>query len=239
MIHRVYFDLETVPDMRPGAKEKFAATISPPANMSKPETIAKWEAEQRPAAIEKAWLKTSLDGGAGKVAVVGWAFDDQPTKSIYSDDWSSEAGERESIAGFFTDVAQWMDANKSAGNSVRPLVIGHNHIGFDMRFLFRRCVVLRLPVPFWLPVNARPWDSDLAFDTMVAWAGPRDYVRMDVICEALGIPTKGSEFGGDEDIDGSKVWDYVKTGRISTIARYCEGDVERTRLMHKRMIFEL
>ena len=59
------------------------------------------------------------------------------------------------------------------------------------------------------------------------------------ICEALGIPGKGSEFDDPEDeIEGAKVWDAVAAGRIADVARYCNGDVERTRLMHKRMIFE-
>ena len=58
MIHRLYADIETIPDVRPGAKERFAKTIQPPANMKKAETIAEWEATKRLEAIEKAWLKT-------------------------------------------------------------------------------------------------------------------------------------------------------------------------------------
>ena len=73
MINRLYIDLETLPDLRLGARERIAETISAPASMSKPETIAKWEAEQKPAAVELAWRKTSFDGGKGKIAVIGWA----------------------------------------------------------------------------------------------------------------------------------------------------------------------
>lgn len=239
MIPRLYMDIETLPDQRPGAKEKFAATIQPPANMTKADTIAAWEATKRPAAIEKAWRKTSLDGGAGKVATASWAFGDEPVRNAYSDDWGSAIGERETIRAMFASVDAWLAKNWSTGNSVRPQVIGHNIIGFDLRFLFQRCVVLDIKAPLWLPVNVKPWDTDVVFDTMVAWAGHRNYCRMDVICEALGIPGKGSEFDDPEDeIEGAKVWDAVSAGRIADVARYCDGDVERTRLMHKRMIFE-
>lgn len=240
MIHRLYADIETIPDVRPGAKERFAETVQPPANMKKAETIAEWEATKRLEAIEKAWLKTSLNGGFGKVAVISWAFDDGPVTSAYSDDWASEDGERETIKAFFQATDAWIAENWSKGNSVRPQIIGHNVIAFDLRFLFQRCVVLKVPAPLWLPVNAKPWDTDVVFDTMVAWGGHREYVRMDVICEALGIPLKGSEFDDPEDeIDGASVWKAVQDGRIFDVSRYCAGDVERTRLMHKRMIFEL
>ena len=50
------------------------------------------------------------------------------------------------------------------------------------------------------------------FDTMTAWAG-------------VG------------NIDGSKVWDYVRTGRIADVVEYCKGDVERVRAIHRRMTF--
>lgn len=238
MIHRLYFDLETLPDQRPGAMESFAASIQPPSNMSKPETIAKWEAEKRPYEIERAWLKTSLQGGRGKVAVAGWAFNDEPPMSAYSDDWASEEGERETIRAFFGSVDAWLKKNWSEGNSIRPQIIGHNVIGFDLRFLFQRCVVLRVPIPHWLPVNVKPWDQDLVFDTMVVWGGHKAYTKMDEICEALDIPKKGSEFDGDEDIDGSKVWSHVRDGKIDVVARYCEGDIQRTRDMHRRMVFD-
>lgn len=238
MTPRLYLDIETIPDVRPGAKEKFAATIMPPANMTKAETIAAWEATKRPAAIEAAWRKTSLNGTAGKIATIAWAFDDGPVHSAHSDDWGSESGEADTLREFFASVEAQNAMNWSRGNSLRPQLIGHNILNFDLRFLFQRCVVLRVPAPLWLPRNARPWD-DFVFDTMTEWAGHRDYVRMDVICEALGLPVKGSEFANPEDeIDGAGVWDAVRDGRIADVARYCAADVERTRAMHKRMIFE-
>ena len=233
------FDIETIPDLRPGAKEKFAATVKPPANMTKVETIANWEATKRPAAIEAAWRKTALNGGAGKVATIALAFEDEEPTSFYSDDWASEEGERDTLLRFFQCVEDRLDLNRGHGDSTRPLIVGHNVIAFDIRFLFQRCCVLRVPVPHWLPTQARPWDTDRVFDTMVAWVGHRDYARMDEICEALGLPTKGSEFDNpDDEIDGAGVWDAVAAGRIVDVATYCAADVERTRSMYWRMTFQ-
>ncbi len=238
MINRLYIDLETLPDLRLGARERIAETISAPASMSKPETIAKWEAEQKPAAIELAWRKTSFDGGKGKIAVIGWATNDDDAQSEFSEkDWATSAGEVGTIKSFFVGVDKWLANARASGNSVRPQLIGHNLVAFDLRFLWRRCVVLGIKPPHWLPVNPKPWD-DVVYDTMTAWAGLKDHVSMDSICESLGIPLKGSEFTeGQEPITGATVWDAVRDGRIADAATYCRADVTRTRAMHRRMAF--
>ena len=53
---------------------------------------------------------------------------------------------------------------------------------------------------------------------------------MDRLCKILGIPGKG-------DMDGSRVWPMVQSGKIAAVADYCRGDVDRTRAIHKRMTF--
>ena len=58
---------------------------------------------------------------------------------------------------------------------------------------------------------------------------------MDRLCRALGLPQKGDEIG--EDIDGSKVWDFVQAGRLDDVATYCCGDVERVREVYNRLTF--
>src|SRR5574337_886391 len=113
----------------------------------------------------------------------------------------------------------------------RPCIVGHNHAGFDLRFIWQRAVILGVKPPIWWPHNARPWDTDVVFDTMVQWAGTGNRISMDNLCAALGLP------GKSEGMDGSMVWDAVKDGRISEVADYCKGDVERTRAIYKRMTF--
>lgn len=230
----LFIDIETIPDQRPGAREKIAETISPPKAMTKAETIARWEAEERPRAIEDAWRKTALDGSKGQIAVISVAFGDEDPFAFFSSYWSRDEGEV--IAACFAHCAERLEAAKRAGSSLRPRLIGHNHTGFDLRFIWQRCVILGVRPPVWLPVNPKPWDDHI-FDTMVAWAGLKGYARMDDVCESLGIAGKGSEFEDGEDIDGSMVWDYVRDGKIEKVAQYCNGDVLRTREMYRRMTF--
>jgi predicted PolB exonuclease-like 3'-5' exonuclease len=89
--------------------------------------------------------------------------------------------------------------------------------------------------PMFIPFNAKPWDESI-FDTMTAWAGHGNRVSLDKLCKIFNIPQKGSEIG--EEINGSKVWDFYQAGRIADIAKYCEGDVDRTRQAYKRMTFQ-
>ena len=100
--------------------------------------------------------------------------------------------------------------------------------------LYQRSVVHGIKPPYWIPFDAKPW-GDRVFDTMLAWAGARGRVGQDKLCRILGIDAKGSELG--DEIDGSKVWDFVKEGRIAEVATYCGGDVQRAKEIHQRLTF--
>ena len=71
---------------------------------------------------------------------------------------------------------------------------------------------------------------------MKAWAGLATASAWTGCARPSAIPTKGSELDGEE-IDGSKVWDFVQAGRIDEVAEYCEADVERVRQVHRRLTF--
>ncbi len=106
-------------------------------------------------------------------------------------------------------------------------IVGHNVVNFDIRFLWKRAIILGIKMPGWFPRDPKPWDSAV-FDTMTAFAGARDTISLDRLCRALGIP-------GKDDIDGSMISDLYDKGEYETIANYCKADVERTRAVHKRM----
>ena len=90
-------------------------------------------------------------------------------------------------------------------------------------------MVQRIKPPIWFPRDPKPW-GDSTFDTMTAWAGTKDRISMDRLCRILGIEGKG-------DISGADVWPLVKAGKVSEVAEYCKGDVERTRAIFRRMTF--
>ena len=226
----IYLDIETIPGQAKGLKERIAETVTPPGSMKKAETIAKWEAEQKPAAVEEAWRKTSFNGDQGEIVCIAWAIDGEPVQCV-SRVMAVEQGEQLVLIDFFASIQQEIERQ----NGRLPVWIGHNVRDFDLRFIFQRAVIHDVCPPFRIPHDARP-GSDRIFDTMDAWAGFRNRISLDRLCRALGIPLKGSELDGEE-IDGSKVWDFVKAGRIQDVVCYCKADVERVRQVHSRLTF--
>lgn len=225
----VFIDIETIP-AQPEAKAKalIAESIQHPAQMKRPETIADWHngvgkyAGEKDAAIESAYRSTALDGSAGEVLSIGWRIENSETQVRYRDIHEPETG---LIEGFFLMLKESLD---DAGRGRPPLFIGHN-ITFDLKFLFRRCVVLGIKPPFALLFRGKH-DRDY-FCTMEAWCDFKERCSQDKLAGALGIPQKPDE------IDGSKVWDFVKAGEIERVAEYNKYDVDTVFQIYNRLRF--
>lgn len=214
-----YFDIETIPSQDPAVKAEIAASITAPAQYKKAESIQQWLDENRDAEAEAGWLKTSFDGGVGQCVCIGFADGSGQAYSYHASDLSRDA-ERKVIQDFFCAVTD-------AGHRT---FVGHNIIGFDLPFLWKRCMVLDIKPPANFPRNPKPW-SELVQDTMLLWdSTQRAGGSMDRLCRLLGIPGKG-------DISGADVWPMVKAGKLAEVAEYCRGDVERTRALYNRMTF--
>lgn len=241
--------LDEVAAIRIGLADKLA-DIHPPGNFKDPEKILAWKEttgkEKRAELEAKAeadiadaittadlrWRKTALDGGFGQIAVIGFALrEDEPMTAVI--EGLALDQEAAMIRRFWTMVDRAIEEHR-----VRPTElqwVGHNNFGFDNRFILQRCIVHGIKPPAYFPTSTRPWD-DQVYDTMLQWAGPRDRISMDTLCDVLGLAGKGTGLEA-EGIDGSKVWDFVRDGRIHEVATYCEGDIRRTRNMHRRMVF--
>ena len=219
----IFFDIETIPSQLPGVREEFIAAVQAPAKYSKPESIAEWLAANREAEGEAAWLKTSFDGGVGHVCCIGLAVDDEMPRSyqIPADAIGNRNHEAEVLMNFFSDLT----------DIGRGVLVGHNIIGFDLPFLWKRCMVLGIKPPAWFPRNPSKYSSEMVRDTMLLWdQDQRAGGSMDRLCKLLGIPGKG-------DMSGADVWPMVAAGDIDGVAEYCRADVHRTRRMFKRMTF--
>ena len=264
----LYLDIETIPTQQQAFRDEIAqkflahhqprhdekiaeaAAVKPPGNMTKPETIAAWEKDQKPAKVaalqaeaageleqaktktEEEWRRTSFDGALGQVVVIGFALDDRGPQAIFERDPKKVLtldAENRALREFFQSL-ELVDRN----DRHTLQVVGHNVVDFDLRFLWQRAVIHGIKVPYWMPWDAKPW-GDRVFDTMMAWTGGKGRISQDKLCRVLGIEGKGSEIG--DEIDGSKVWDFVQAGRIAEVATYCAGDVHRAREMHRRMAF--
>lgn len=216
---RFYFDIETLPAQDPAVKAEIADSITAPAQYKKPESIAEWLRDNRDSEAEAQWLKTSFDGGAGHVFCIAWSVDEGLPHCAWHPQLSRQA-EIDTLHTFFSELSD-------AGHCQ---LIGHNIIGFDIPFLWKRAMVLGVKPPFNFPRNPKPW-SELVCDTMLLWdATQRAGGSMDRICRLMGITGKG-------DFGGTDVWPAVKSGEFDRVADYCRADVERTRAMHKRMTF--
>lgn len=221
MITYITLDIETIPTQREDVRGYIAATLPHPAVMKKAETIAKWEAEDKPAAVQEAVDKTGLDGAFGQVVVVGLAIDDQAPQSIAS---LSEA-----------NVLHGLNVRLDAVPSkdwYSTCIVGHNVSSFDLRFLMQRFIVNGIKPHSIISraAAAKPWELDRVYDTMIQFSGVGNRISLDKLCMALGLPGKG-------DVTGADVWPMVQAGKLAEVASYCEDDVRKTRDVFRRMTF--
>lgn len=211
---RLYIDIETIGTEDPAAIAEIAAGIKPPGNYSKAETIAKWEAEDKPAIVKEAVSKTAFDGALGRVVCVCLAFDDEGVASVIGQESEILTGLAELLARHERETVT---------------VVGHN-VAWDVRFLWQRYVVhgIRIPRAIRTAARAKPWETE---DTMLLWNPERDRrISLDRLCKTLRVPSSKGE------MDGSKVWDYFREGRIEEIVAYCRADVVAMRTCHQRMV---
>lgn len=242
---RLYLDIETIPAQRPDVMEEIRqaeqasldaalAAIKPPGNYKKQETIDEWLATEAPkiaasltaafdATVDAAYRKTGLDGAFGHICVIGWALDDAAPVTLCS------ADDEESLLRTFYSGLKIIPPNELHAT----MIVGHNCANFDVRFMAQRSIVhgVRPHPVIARAAKSKPWEDTILFDTMVQWAGVGGKISLDKLCRALSLPSPKGE------IDGSKVWDYVKAGRIAEVADYCKRDVDAVRAVHRRMTF--
>src|SRR3990167_2748901 len=205
----IYLDLESIPCQDAALCAIIAEGVKPPATMSKADTIAAWNLDKKPAAIEEAVLKTSLDGTFGMIAMIGFAIDDEaPTvlvqkAALEGKAWATaEAGV---LALLNITIAEAMLRNPGQGGLVT--FIGHNIIGFDLRFLWQRYVINGIKPFAGFPLGIR-YSGDKVYDTMTEWQPARDkFISLDKLCKVLKVTTpKGNMSGAD-------VWPKIQAGK--------------------------
>lgn len=240
----LYIDIETIPaqrsdilaDIRASKQQELdqaIAAVRAPSNYGA-DAAAKWMTEKGAAQIadlrasfesdvDEAYRKTSLDGAFGQICVIGWALNDEQPKTVHGMD------ERNVLRAFGDSLVIHRSSHFTT------CVVGHNVSAFDLRFLAQRHIVngIRPPMVIARAAQAKPWEVEKVFDTMVQWSGVGSRITLDKLCKALGVKSpKG-------DIDGSKVWDAVQAGRLVEVADYCARDVEAVRQIHLRMTYQV
>lgn len=190
---------------------------------SKDECVTLWEerfaAIKAPDVAEEKWRKTSFDGSQGEIVCIGFMLDDMP-ECLYRNLGESEG---DLLQCFYDKIA-------SRATSSKPYFIGHNIGNFDLKFIFQRSVIVGVKPSVTIPFQGS--HSRDYFDNMVEWTGYRkDYISQDRLAKALGLP------GKPDDIDGSKVWDFVRDGLVARVAEYCKDDVATSHAIYHRLTF--
>ncbi len=109
-------------------------------------------------------------------------------------------------------------------------LVGHNIIGFDLPFIFQRCLVQEIKTRRFVKLS--DYIVRGVFDTMHRWwLGARRHVSLDDIAWALGI-----ESSKTADVEGSKVFDLYQAGKLDLIREYNLNDVRVTRKIYERMV---
>lgn len=109
-------------------------------------------------------------------------------------------------------------------------IVGHNILGFDLPFIFQRCLVNNINVrPF---IDLSEFRVRGVFDTMHHWwLGSKRFVSLDDIAWALGI-----ESSKTAEAEGSKVFEMYQADKLAEIREYNLNDVRVTRKVYERMV---
>ncbi|HEX8974130.1 MAG TPA: ribonuclease H-like domain-containing protein [Patescibacteria group bacterium] len=170
--------------------------------------------------------RTNFDGAFGRILCIGYAVDDEESQVFHNED------ERETLKQFWGLVDE---LSATPRNWQYPdyelLFVGHNVMDFDLRFIYQRSIVLGVKPAY--DINFARYRSYPIFDTMKEWVKwANSSVGLEYLALALGIPSP------KEGIDGSQVAAFYEAGKVKDILEYCKRDVDTTRAVYKRMVFE-
>lgn len=159
-------------------------------------------------------MSTSFDGGFGRICCISYARNDEKVKTL--------CGAEKEILRDFWEIAKTVD-----------LFIGFNVFDFDLRFIYQRSVIHGIQPT--RELSFVRYRNSPIYDIMYEWVKwGKGNISLDALARALLIPTSKGK-----DIEGKNVAQAFKEGRLSEICLYCEKDVEVTRHIYKRMIFEV
>ena len=182
---------------------------------------------------ERCYQLGSLSAASGRILSI--AVHDGPVAGL---DFGLEQPQCERVFGIDEDGTE-QDEKKSLLRFLEFMkdfdcetdeLVGHNLIGFDLPFIFQRCLVHC--------ISAKPL-VDLSefrvrgvFDTMHHWwLGAKRFVSLDDVAWALGI-----ESSKTATAEGSKVFDLYQDGKLAEIREYNLNDVRVTRKIYERMV---
>ena len=182
---------------------------------------------------ERVYQLGSLNATSGRILsiavqvgpVSGFPIDGPLQQSEHAfgiDAEGNEQDEAEALRGFLALMSDF--------DSESDLIVGHNLIGFDLPFIFQRCLVNNIAIkPF---VDLSEFNVQGVYDTMRGWwLGSRNRVALDDLAWALGI-----ESSKTSEVEGSRVFELYQAGKLAEIREYNLNDVRVTRRVYERLV---
>lgn len=226
MPKRLFIDIETLPpaeDARASVNPALAYKLENRHCAPEPEAVAGCTEEQfRHLALHAEYGRVLSVGMIveqdGEVICRGVLGRERETLKFHMDEVRTLRGFWNQLRGF---------------DERRDLIIGHNIYDFDLPFLYKRSVIQRVPPS--VRVSLARYRSRPVFDTMKEWElwAWRPGIKLEELAEVLRLGVTKTE-----GMDGSCIYDRFLEGCHQEIADYCLRDVELTRAIYYRLIFE-
>jgi hypothetical protein len=226
-------DIETIPI--PAFKERAAARLKRSIDRGRmSEEQQQRYSEDHAAEEDRAYKQGSLAATSGRVLSIAVHIGSIPGLEIEG----IEQRESEHVFGIDSDgqeqpeeqaLTDFLASMRSFDSDIDEIV-GHNIVGFDLPFIFQRCLVNNIRFrPF---VNLAEFNVRGVYDTMHRWwLGAKNRVALDDIAWALGIPSSKTD-----EVEGSRVFELYEAGRLAEIREYNLNDVRVTRKVYERMV---
>ena len=183
---------------------------------------------------ERCYQLGSLSAASGRILSIavhagpipGMEFDGLPagqSEHVFGIDAEGNEQEEKQALSEFLALMNGFDCDNDE-------LVGHNILGFDLPFVFQRCLIHSIPVrPF---INLADFHVRGVFDTMHRWwLGAKRNISLDDIAWALGIASSKTA-----EVEGSKVFELYQAGRLAEIREYNLNDVRVTRKVYERMV---
>ena len=217
MTPTLVFDIETIPDTN-----GLRALLDVPAEATD-EDVANIAFHQRRQHNGSDFLPLQLH----RICAISCALREGSNFKVWTLG-EKDASEKEIIQRFFDGIEKYT-----------PQIISWNGGGFDLPVLHYRAMINRIQAPRywdmgeddkdfkWNNYISRYHNRHLDLMDVLAMYSPKNNAPLDDIAQLCGFP-------GKLGMDGSKVWDAFKDGKIEEIRNYCETDVANTHLVYLR-----
>jgi hypothetical protein len=226
MSRRLFIDVETLPppeEARPSLDPALVSKLENRCRVPQPEAVAGCTEEQ--------FRRLALHAEYGRVLCVGMIVEQDGEvvcQGVLGRERQSlrfHLDERRTLRGFWNQLRGFDER--------RDLVVGHNVYEFDLPFLYKRSVIRRVRPT--VRLSFARYRSRPIFDTMKEWElwAWRPGIKLEELAEVLQLGMTKTD-----GMDGGCIYDRFREGRHREIADYCMRDVEITREIYYRLIFE-